>query len=102
MISRTSPLRQNSQPLERIQLFTCSGSEWNWKGPGLIAGASVLYRAREDGPTLRYRRVVWWNPEVPFGVVQIEDTVTDPHDNAVVYRQRLTAVRAGGLGLRHP
>jgi hypothetical protein len=62
-----------------------------------VAGASVLYRAKKNGPAYRHRRLVWWSPEVPFGVLQIEDTVTDPRDNSVVYRQRLQAVRTSGL-----
>jgi hypothetical protein len=62
-----------------------------------VAGASVLYRAKKNGAAYRYRRLVWWSPEVPFGVLQIEDTVTDPRDNSVVYRQRLQAVRTSGL-----
>jgi hypothetical protein len=62
-----------------------------------VAGASVLYRAKKNGAAYRHRRVVWWSPEVPFGVLQIEDTVTDPRDNSVVYRQRLQAARTSGL-----
>ncbi|MFN0055965.1 MAG: hypothetical protein ACKV0T_27790 [Planctomycetales bacterium] len=62
-----------------------------------IAGASVSFQPRKKGPALRYRRMVWWSPEVPLGVLQIEDTVTDPRDNSTVYRQRLTAVRVSGL-----
>ncbi|HTI50822.1 MAG TPA: hypothetical protein VL475_07720 [Planctomycetaceae bacterium] len=62
-----------------------------------VGGASVLYRAQKNGPAFRHRRLVWWSPEIPFGVLQIEDTVTDPRDNSVVYRQRLQAVRTSGF-----
>ena len=41
MISRTSPRRQNRNPLSAIQRRTWLGSRWNWNGPGLIAGRSV-------------------------------------------------------------
>lgn len=71
-----------------------------------VASASILYRLRKDAPALRYRRTVWWSrkadpadapgaAEVPFGIVQIEDTVSDPSDNAILHRQRFTAVRSG-------
>ena len=30
-----------SRPRRRIQARTCATSEWNWKGPGLMAGRAV-------------------------------------------------------------
>lgn len=62
-----------------------------------MAAAHVLHRATPDGPALSYRRAVWLCSEVPFGVLQIEDTVLDPRDNAIVFKQRLTAVRTSRL-----
>lgn len=62
-----------------------------------IAKASMPYRVEKNGPVLEYRKAVWLSDEVPFGVVQIEDTVTDPRDNSVVFRQRLTVREVSGL-----
>jgi hypothetical protein len=56
-----------------------------------IVAASVLH----DG--LRYRRDVWLCDEIPFGVAQIEDTIFDPADNSVVFRQRHTIISADGF-----
>ncbi|MSR56089.1 MAG: hypothetical protein EXS05_00205 [Planctomycetaceae bacterium] len=67
-----------------------------------IAVASVTYRPRKDGPALRYRRAVWWSPEVPFGVLQIEDTVSDPRDHSVVFRQLFKVTRTGKRGASAP
>lgn len=42
----------------------------------------------------RYRREVWFCDEVPFGILQMLDQVTDA-DGVVIYRQNLAAARAG-------
>lgn len=63
----------------------------------MAGGASVGFKPQAKGRELRYRRLIWWNDEVPFGVVQIEDTTNDPRDNAVLFRQRLTVTRSGKL-----
>lgn len=62
-----------------------------------VAVAAVLVSHDDGRPPLRYRRAVWWSREIPFGVVQIDDTVTDPRDNSIVFKQRLTAARVGNL-----
>lgn len=62
-----------------------------------MASAHVFHRAAPDAAVLSYRRAVWLCDEVPFGVLQIEDTVLDPRDNAIVFKQRLTATRASRL-----
>lgn len=56
-----------------------------------------LYRAQvrqkdpETGSPLNYRCDVWLSDKVPFGVLLIEEVVTDLSDNSVIYRQKLTA-----------
>lgn len=62
-----------------------------------LATASVRHRAEKDGPEFIYRRTVWLTDEIPFGVAQFEDTVTDPRDNSIVFKQRLTATNCSGL-----
>jgi hypothetical protein len=61
-----------------------------------LAVASVRHRADDRSPELVYRRVLWLSDEVPFGVVQFEDTVTDLRDNSIVLRQLWAAVATGG------
>ena len=61
-----------------------------------LAVASFRHRNSDAEAELSYRRMLWLCPEVPFGVLQLEDTVTDPRDNAVVFRQGWTAVETGG------
>ena len=53
-----------------------------------LVSASVLHQAGPHLPSARYRRQVWWCPELPWGAVQIEDTVADPVDNSVIARTR--------------
>jgi hypothetical protein len=55
-----------------------------------VAVAHVQMRRTTEGSLLNYRRRVWWSDEVPFGVVQLEDTVRDPADNTIVARQLWT------------
>lgn len=60
--------------------------------------AATVERAPAEGvPRLRFRRVAWLSDEVPFGVVQVEEAVLDPRDNAVVFKQRLVARAASGF-----
>ena len=53
-----------------------------------LVSASVLHQAAPHLPQARYRRQVWWCAELPWGAVQIEDTVADPVDNSVIARTR--------------
>ena len=60
-------------------------------------GASVVVKPQSKGRELRFRRLVWWSAEIPFGIAQVEDTTNDHRDNSVLFRQRLTATRCGKL-----
>jgi len=53
-----------------------------------LLSASVLHQADPQLPQSRYRRQVWWCDELPWGALQIEDTVADPVDNSVISRTR--------------
>jgi hypothetical protein len=53
-----------------------------------LVSASVLHQAAPHLPQARYRRQVWWCADLPWGAVQIEDTVADPVDNSVIARTR--------------
>jgi hypothetical protein len=53
-----------------------------------LVSASVLHQAAPHLPQARYRRQVWWCTELPWGAVQIEDTVADAVDNSVIARSR--------------
>jgi hypothetical protein len=53
-----------------------------------LLSASVLHQADPQLPQARYRRQVWWCNELPWGALQIEDTVADPVDNSVISRTR--------------
>lgn len=54
---------------------------------------AVDYGPGGKGAFHRFRRDVWLSDEVPFGVVQVEDTVTNPADGTVLYKERLQLVR---------
>src|SRR5215204_5199721 len=53
MISRTSPRRQNRNPLTAIQRRTQAGSGWNWNGPGLMVARSVQATGASDATMSR-------------------------------------------------
>ncbi len=59
----------------------------------LVATAHVRLRRTAEMGELSYRRQVWWADEVPFGVVQMEDLVRDPVDNAILSRVRWQLTR---------
>lgn len=61
------------------------------------AAAQVEYAAGEGEPMLRYRADLWLVPELPFGVGQIEFTVSDPATGQVVRQERWTASRASTI-----
>ena len=56
-----------------------------------LAASRVAYRPHPGSPALTYRRVLWLCDEVPFGVLQIEDTIVDPRENTILFKLRLTA-----------
>jgi hypothetical protein len=59
----------------------------------LVGTAHVRLRRTREMAELSYRRQVWWADEVPFGVVQMEDVVRDPIDNAILSRVRWQLTR---------
>ncbi|MBI5757429.1 MAG: hypothetical protein HZA46_02790 [Planctomycetales bacterium] len=81
---RPGSVRHVKTPLRR-NAFRCQ-----------LAVASFRHRIGDVETEFSYRRVLWLCPDVPFGVLQFEDTVIDPRDNAVVFRQRWTSVEMGG------
>ena len=44
-----------------------------------------------------YRRDVWLSDAVPFGVLQLDDTLRDPTDNTILSRQRWTMINCSGV-----
>ena len=61
------------------------------------AAASTLYQPKHADHALRYRCDLWLCEELPFGVAQIEITITDPISAQILSLQRLTAVAATGF-----
>jgi len=59
----------------------------------LVGTAHVRLRRTREMSELSYRRQVWWADDVPFGVVQMEDVVRDPIDNAILSRVRWQLTR---------
>ena len=57
-----------------------------------LLSASVLLPAQGGRGPVRSRRVVWWADELPWGAVQIEDTLTDAVDNTILSRRRYRLV----------
>ena len=74
---RGGSVRYLKLPLRPTEAYRCT-----------VAGAGVRVRRTETAPELAYRRQVWWAEEVPFGVVQLDDTIRDPVDNSIVTRLR--------------
>lgn len=62
------------------------------------AAAQVLFQPKHFDHSLRYRVDLWLCDEIPFGVAQIEITITDPPTGQMLTFQRLTAVEATGFG----
>jgi hypothetical protein len=58
------------------------------------AYAVVEQPGKGSAQRLRFRRDVWFSPELPFGVLRVEATVSDSR-GTILSRQRLTASRAG-------
>lgn len=61
------------------------------------AVATVDHRPVDGGPKYRYRRDVWLCDDVPFGVLQIEDSVIDPVSGVILSKQRLTATKVSEI-----
>jgi hypothetical protein len=79
---RGGAIRYLKLPLRPTEAFRC-----------VVAGAGVRVRRTETAPELAYRRQIWWSDEVPFGVVQFDDTIRDPLDNSFVARLRWQLTR---------
>ncbi len=58
------------------------------------AAAQVWFQPKHADHELRYRVDLWLCDEIPFGVAQIEITITDPSNGQMLTFQRLTAVEA--------
>lgn len=74
---RGGAIRYLKLPLRPKEAFRCT-----------VVGAGIRVRRTETAPELTYRRQVWWSDEIPFGVVQLDDTIRDPADNSLVTRLR--------------
>ena len=61
------------------------------------AAAQTLFQPTHAEHALRYRVDLWLCEEIPFGVEQIEITITDPPTGQMLTFQRLTAVAATGF-----
>ena len=61
------------------------------------AAAQVLFQPKHAEHALRYRVDLWLCEEIPFGVAQMEITITDPLNSQMLTFQRLTAVEATGF-----
>ena len=65
------------------------------------AAAQVLFQSEHVDRALRYRVDLWLCDEIPFGVAQIEITISDPFSSQTLTLQRLTAVAATGFLTRN-
>lgn len=80
---RPGHIRYLKTPLRPDKAFRCQR-----------AAAQVLFQPRHYDHPLRYRCDLWLCDEIPFGVAQIEITITDPSTGQMLTFQRLTAVEA--------
>jgi hypothetical protein len=56
-----------------------------------------LFQPQHADHPLRYRCDLWLCEEIPFGVAQMEITISDPETSQTLTFQRLTAVEATGF-----
>lgn len=61
------------------------------------AAAQTLFQPKHADHALRYRCDLWLCEEIPFGVAQLEITISDPESAQTLMFQRLTAVEATGF-----
>lgn len=61
------------------------------------AAAQTLFQPQHSDHPLRYRCDLWLCAEIPFGVAQLEITISDPETSQTLTFQRLTAVEATGF-----
>ena len=86
---RAGHIRYLKTPLRPDKAFRCQR-----------AAAQVLFQPKHADHSLRYRVDLWLCDEIPFGVAQIEITITDPPTGQMLTFQRLTAVGATGVPSR--
>ncbi len=86
---RPGHIRYLKMPLRPDKAFRCQR-----------AAAQVLFQPKHADHDLRYRVDLWLCDEIPFGVAQIEITITDPPTGQMLTFQRLTAVEATGFPSR--
>lgn len=86
---RPGHIRYLKTPLRPTKAFRCQR-----------AAAQVLFQPKHADHDLRYRVDLWLCDEIPFGVAQIEITITDPPSGQMLTFQRLTAVEATGFPSR--
>ncbi len=80
---RPGHIRYLKTPLRPEKAFRCQR-----------AAAQVYFQPKHFDHELRYRCDLWLCDEIPFGVAQIEITITDPSSGQMLTFQRLTAVEA--------
>lgn len=61
------------------------------------AAAQMLFQSEHSDHPLRYRVDLWLCEEIPFGLAQMEITISDPPTGQTLTFQRLTAVEASGF-----
>lgn len=86
---RPGHIRYLKTPLRPSKAFRCQR-----------AAAQVLFQPKRADHELRYRVDLWLCDEIPFGVAQIEITISDPPSGQTLTFQRLTAVEASGFPSR--
>jgi len=86
---RPGHIRYLKTPLRPNKAFRCQR-----------AAAQVLFRPQHAENALRYRVDLWLCDEIPFGVAQVEITITDVSSGQILTFQRLTAVEATGFAAR--
>ncbi len=83
---RPGHIRYLKTPLRPNKAFRCQR-----------AAAQVLFQPMHAEYPLRYRVDLWLCDEIPFGVAQIEITISDPPSGQMLRFQRLTAIQATGF-----
>ncbi len=86
---RPGHIRYLKTPLRPEKAFRCQR-----------AAAQTFFQPKHADRPLRYRCDVWLCDEIPFGVAQLELTVSDPPTGQTLMFQRLTAVEASGFPTR--
>ncbi|MCX7418948.1 MAG: hypothetical protein NT013_05345 [Planctomycetia bacterium] len=79
-------IRYLKTPLRSNKAFRCQR-----------AAAQTLFQPQHADHPLRYRCDLWLCEEIPFGVAQLEITISDPETTQTLTFQRLTAVEATGF-----